>query len=57
VEVVPVTTNKGHLDQKKRQQVNLNQRASNRPGDTRRNPHDVQVEGTRKDKPSAVSKS
>jgi hypothetical protein len=50
-------TNKGHLNQKQAQQVNANQRADNRGAKDPKNPHDVQVEGTRTDRDSTKSKS
>ena len=52
-----MTTNKGHLNQKQAQQVNANQRAADRGRKDPKNPHEVPVEGTRKDTPSAKSKS
>jgi hypothetical protein len=52
-----MATNKGHLDQKKSQQVNANQRAADRGTKDPKNPHDVQVEGPRKERESAKSTS
>jgi hypothetical protein len=52
-----MATNKGHLNQKQAQQVNANQRAAVRAEKDPKNPHDVRVQGPRKDTASAKSKS